>query len=1058
MIGQNNNINKKDALQMLIDYQFDFAQLVNVHDNVSHRSGLIKLCRYSPNYEFVKMLFDHCKALKQCKIDITHCDIKRRNAFFYAAMTDINTMKYFLSNRNEVGDKNNDVLFGLNQTDLYGRTVAHHTARNPPPHIVETFKLLNKCNFNFNVYDNYGRLPIHCTCIQNCTSLLSWMINENVFDNDINCKTKYARNTTDNGFTPLYLAIDCNAVECVDVLCKQSTSDINITTKDVDCTLRNDNVSILKFLLCALFTRHKISSLSNIQSMPSSSIISSNQIVSMIAYCNITHYDDNQKQQCYQFLNDLLNQGYLGNNFNYIVFSLDYDLNTVGKIKNNHDDEKEDKVSEEYEIRKNLGNGTFGQVKLGKHKKSGDKVAIKYIDFQKGNDKSIQFITSEIESLKKLSAHENIISLLKYKILKNEVLLYFEYCQYGDLYQLLKRCDCFSMRISFKYFVQLLNAIYACHKINIVHRDLKLQNVLISDTFQLKVADFGLASIVENKNETMYNVGTPMYKSPELLENDTDYNISNIIVLKSCDVFSLSIILWQMMNGIEYLPFKLYENINHANYKLIKTKKFDKFCKIHQKCNMLSNNVNNDAQLLLRNLFEQMFSYNPHERITVESILKHHFVIDNDNDPLFYMNDATLEAFVRDQYHQTKHMGDDDIKHSKAPQTYLDSKQSDEMIASSSGFHGSQFLNRDSSYAPIVVNASKIYLNQNKIFYSYKPLIVMVGIANDNNICHNSDGNNILNDYINVRQTLFDIKHFDMIYHNHNHEIVYLQSKRQNNLSSISDVEKEFALSWRINDLDVLNDQVFSICESNSNYNQRYDCLIYIVSCQALKRLNNGIHILYDSYGNEYSLNDKIFDTFNNRKCVNLCKKAKIFVLNANYHNYHVDNNIDTIDCQRVDFVDQYKRIIGNKHNNGQNKKNGKDGSMLINAFCASLCNNIVHKWSDKNIKNDQNLNDIITETRSRMKKFHVENEIYDENYIPSRCKMVFTSFEPLESTRYYDASNTQVNIDNSRVEYLDTNSTLLEQIKDLKQRLIQMRNEHLNEIEEFVMDVKQLG
>ena len=125
------------------------------------------------------------------------------------------------------------------------------------------------------------------------------------------------------------------------------------------------------------------------------------------------------------------------------------------------------------------------------------------------------------------------------------------------------------MRISFKYFSQLLDAINTCHKINIAHRDLKLQNILISDTFQLKVADFGLASIVDNKNDQIYNVGTPMYKSPELLEqNNSLYDIRNIVVLKSCDVFSLSIIFWQIMNGIEYLPFKCYKLNGITNIKL----------------------------------------------------------------------------------------------------------------------------------------------------------------------------------------------------------------------------------------------------------------------------------------------------------------------------------------------------------------------------------------------------------------------------------------------------------------------------------------------------------
>ena len=128
-----------------------------------------------------------------------------------------------------------------------------------------------------------------------------------------------------------------------------------------------------------------------------------------------------------------------------------------------------------------------------------------------------------------------IINLLNYQIYStSRVLLYFEYCLFGDLHKLLNQCDYFSLRISFKYFLQLLSAISTCHKMDIVHRDLKLSNILISDTFQLKIADFGLASIVGDK---IYNVGTPMYKSPELIEGyNSNYDINDIIVLKSCDV------------------------------------------------------------------------------------------------------------------------------------------------------------------------------------------------------------------------------------------------------------------------------------------------------------------------------------------------------------------------------------------------------------------------------------------------------------------------------------------------------------------------------------------
>ena len=80
----------RKSLQLLIDYKFDFERLINVYDNVKHMNGLLQLCNSSGSYKHVQMLFDHCNNLSKCKIDITHCDIKKQNILFYAAMNDIN--------------------------------------------------------------------------------------------------------------------------------------------------------------------------------------------------------------------------------------------------------------------------------------------------------------------------------------------------------------------------------------------------------------------------------------------------------------------------------------------------------------------------------------------------------------------------------------------------------------------------------------------------------------------------------------------------------------------------------------------------------------------------------------------------------------------------------------------------------------------------------------------------------------------------------------------------------------------------------------------------------
>ena len=399
------------------------------------------------------------------------------------------------------------------------------------------------------------------------------------------------------------------------------------------------------------------------------------------------------------------------------------------------------------------------------------------------------------------------------------------------------------------------------------------------------------------------------------------------------------------------------------------------------------------------------------------------------------MNDSQLEAFVRDQYHQTKNSKN---KRTKAPQTYHNSKShyanynahSDHMQTSlrTSGFNISNFLYRDSSCAQINANEPKIYLDQNKIIYSSNPVVVMVGIddyTNSSNVNHQLCA---IYDYINVNQMLHDIKHYDIVYHNSKHDMIHLHSQSmQTKATNISNcnTKQEFAFKWSSNDLDKFNNQLFDII-NDCDYD--YDCLMYIISSR-FKVLSNGRHIVYDSNGNEYSCDNKIFDKFNNRNCSKLCKKAKIFVLQD--HNNHdndkfndselkstdvrQDTSINNIDEQNINFVDQYKRIVYFKHNKKNEYKsdhNVKDGGLLVSAFCASLCND--GSVNDKSYfnqidkeKKSRNLDDIINETENRltilMNKLSLESKFYDENYIPIKRKIIFTSYKPLKSTVYYD-------------------------------------------------------
>ena len=258
--------------------------------------------------------------LKHCFIDITHCDVNGQNILFHASVSDIESLSFLLSNvcfpNGDSKDKTGQVA--LNQKDKYGRTIAHEAAITPRPQTVDTFKLLKKYNFNFNIYDFYGRLPIHYACTSNNHLLLSWMIKKDRFENNIiNCKTHYAKNKQENGITPLGYAILYNSVECVKVLMKHQL--IKITKRDITKALNKDNTVILKLLLSGLIAKCKICKWDDIknQNQNRKSLISNQAIQKMISYCKTKN-----KDKCYTFLSDLYNNGYQISSYDYIVLLL----------------------------------------------------------------------------------------------------------------------------------------------------------------------------------------------------------------------------------------------------------------------------------------------------------------------------------------------------------------------------------------------------------------------------------------------------------------------------------------------------------------------------------------------------------------------------------------------------------------------------------------------------------------------------------------------------------------------------------------------------------------
>ena len=201
-----------------------------------------------------------------------------------------------------------------------------------------------------------------------------------------------------------------------------------------------------------------------------------------------------------------------------------------------------------YEMLDDIGEGKFGLVKLGVHKSTHQRVAIKIIKKSQMKDNDAELVRSEIDIMK-LCHHPNVVRLLDHFENAEYIFIVMEYLSGGSLkdYFIRKKYN-FEERRSAEIMFQLGLGLQYLHQYGIVHRDLKPDNIMMTETenmSQIKIMDFGLSKIMGPKEHVVDGFGTLSFVAPEVLVR-TPYN-------REVDIWSLGIILYYMLTGI--LPF-----------------------------------------------------------------------------------------------------------------------------------------------------------------------------------------------------------------------------------------------------------------------------------------------------------------------------------------------------------------------------------------------------------------------------------------------------------------------------------------------------------------------
>ncbi|PCH42972.1 Pkinase-domain-containing protein [Wolfiporia cocos MD-104 SS10] len=202
-----------------------------------------------------------------------------------------------------------------------------------------------------------------------------------------------------------------------------------------------------------------------------------------------------------------------------------------------------------YLLLQTLGEGEFGKVKLGLHMEYGEEVAVKLI--RRGNiDSSVRMskIEREIQVLKSLK-HPNIVRL--YDVIETDkyIGIILEYASGGELFDHILAHRYLREKDACKLFSQLISGVWYIHQKKIVHRDLKLENLLLDRHRNVIITDFGFANRFEHRADDLMQTscGSPCYAAPELVISDGLY------VGSAVDIWSCGVILYAMLAG--YLPF-----------------------------------------------------------------------------------------------------------------------------------------------------------------------------------------------------------------------------------------------------------------------------------------------------------------------------------------------------------------------------------------------------------------------------------------------------------------------------------------------------------------------
>ncbi|KAL4424182.1 hypothetical protein ABPG75_001483 [Micractinium tetrahymenae] len=277
-------------------------------------------------------------------------------------------------------------------------------------------------------------------------------------------------------------------------------------------------------------------------------------------------------------------------------------------------------LDEVYDVGSLLGEGGFSKVKLATHRETGKQYACKVIPLPRPGKKLNEHLSDRGAIMKEIDAlldldHPNVVCLHEYFVERNKVFLIMELLRGGELLEAVLEQGHYSEADARIIFRQLIQCLQYLHSKGVVHRDVKLDNLLLvepGDISRIKIADFGFAKKLHGGLDAMKTVcGTPEYIAPEVIEKlmtPHDKPLRNPSYGPPCDLWSAGIVLYMLLAGLP--PFH-----DASEPRLLRAIMSGKYS--------FGDPVWKEVSPEAKDLIQRLLVVSPARRLTCEQVLEH---------------------------------------------------------------------------------------------------------------------------------------------------------------------------------------------------------------------------------------------------------------------------------------------------------------------------------------------------------------------------------------------------------------------------------------------------